>query len=286
MLSGKKAIVTGGARGIGLAIATELINQGATIVICSRTATQLKEASAKLNTIKKNVYEFVADVSDKNSCKELIEYSHKALGNIDILINNAGIYGPIGKLEENDLYLWSKTIQVNLLGAVYLSHLVIPIMKKNGRGKIISVAGSGVGGSKALPRFSAYFTSKTAIVGFTETLAEELKADNIQVNCVSPGGVNTYLTDFLISQGPQKTGKEMYGNAMEQKKSGGTPPELVAELVAFLSSEKANHITGRFLSAKWDKIEKLTKDVKLSANIYRLRRIDDFLFYEKKQRKT
>lgn len=283
MLSGKKAIVTGGARGIGLAITKELIKQGVTVVICSRTERELKKTAEKLNTAKRNVYDFVADVSNNNNCKNLIEFSKRVLGNIDILVNNAGIYGPIGALEENDLSFWSETMQVNLLGAVYLSHLAIPIMKKNGGGKIINLAGSGVGGSKSLPRFSAYFTSKIAIAGFTESLAEELKNYNIQVNCVSPGGVNTKLTDYLINCGQQKVGQEMYESALSQKRSGGTPVKLVAKLVAFLSSNKSDHITGRFLSAKWDNIEKLAKDVKLSANIYRLRRIDDILFYEKKR---
>lgn len=282
MLSGKKAIVTGGARGIGLAITKELIKKKVTVVICSRTESELNEAAEKLNTTGKNVYAFVADVSDTNDCKNLMNFSNKVLGGIDILVNNAGVYGPIGLLEENDFDLWYKAMQINLLAAVYLSRAILPIMKKNGKGKIINLCGSGVGGPRSLPRFSAYFTSKIAIAGFTENLGEELKDYNIQVNCVSPGGVNTKLTDYLINCGPKKAGQEMYASALNQKKSGGTPAELVAKLVAFLSSNKSDHITGRFLSAKWDNIEKLSKNVKLSANIYRLRRIDDILFYEKK----
>ncbi len=286
MLAGKKAVVTGGARGIGLAITRELIKQGVTVVICSRTPNELKKAARELNAARKNVYDFVADVSDKHHCNKLIDFSHRILGGIDILVNNAGIYGPIGPLEENDIDLWLKTIQVNLLGTVYLSRAVLPIMKKNGRGKIINIIGSGVGGPKSLPRFSAYFSSKIAVAGFTESLSEELKNYNIQVNCVSPGGVYTKLTDYLINAGSKKAGQDIYEDALKQKRSGGTQPELVAKLVAFLSSDKSNHISGRILSAKWDNIEKLAKDVKLSANIYKLRRIDDILFYEKKQQQT
>lgn len=286
MLSGKKAIVTGGARGIGLAITKEFIKNGVTVVICSRTPKELKNAVKELNAAKRNVYDIVADVSDKSHCNKLVDFSNHVLGGIDILVNNAGIYGPIGPLEENSFDLWSKTIQINLLGTVYLSKAVIPIMKKFGRGKIINLCGSGVGGPKSLPRFSAYFSSKIAVSGFTESLAAELKSYNIQVNCVSPGGVYTKLTDYLISTGSKKAGQEIYDEALKQKRSGGINPELVAELVAFLSSDKSDHITGRFLSAKWDDIEKLSKKDKLSANIYRLRRIDDILFYEKKQPQT
>ncbi len=286
MLAGKKAVVTGGARGIGLAITKELIKNGVKVVICSRTPKELKNAVRELNAVKRNVYEYVADVSDINDCNKLIGFSSRVLGGIDILVNNAGIYGPIGQLEENDFNLWTKTIQINLLGTVYLSRAVLPLMKKCGRGKIINLCGSGVGGPKSLPRFSAYFSSKIAVAGFTESLAEELKNYNIQVNCVSPGGVYTKLTDYLINAGSKKTGQEIFDGALKQRNSGGTPVKLVAELVAFLSSSKSDHITGRFLSAKWDNIEKLTKKDKLSANIYRLRRIDDILFYEKKQPQT
>lgn len=286
MISGKKAIVTGGARGIGLAITKELIKQGVTVVICSRTPKELKNAVRELNAAKRNVYDFVADVSDKADCTKLVDFSNRILGGIDILVNNAGIYGPIGQLEQNSFDLWTKTIQINLLGTVYLSREVLPIMKKCGRGKIINLCGSGVGGPKALPRFSAYFSSKIAVAGFTESLSAELKNYNIQVNCVSPGGVYTKLTDYLINAGSKNAGQDIFDAALKQKRSGGTNPELVAKLAAFLSSDKSDHITGRFLSAKWDNIEKLAKKNKLSANIFRLRRIDNILFYEKNQPQT
>lgn len=286
MLSGKKAIVTGGARGIGLAITKELVKQGVKVVICSRTPKELENAVRELSAAKRNVYAFVADVSDKADCNKLIDFSNHVLGGIDILVNNAGIYGPIGPLEENSFDLWSKTIQINLLGTVYLSREVLPIMKKCGSGKIINLCGSGVGGPKSLPQFSAYFTSKIAVAGFTESLAEELKNYNIQVNCVSPGGVYTKLTDYLLNAGPKNAGQEIYEDALKQKRNGGTPAQLVAKLVVFLSSGKSDRITGRFLSAKWDNIEKLAKKNKLSANIFRLRRIDNILFYEKNQPQT
>lgn len=281
MLAGKSAIITGGTRGIGFTIAKELVNQGANIVICSRTKTELQSALFFLNKKQKKAFGITIDVSKYNQCKKLVDFALSRLETINILVNNAGIYGPIGPLEENNHELWFKTIEVNLMSMVYCSKLVIPFMKKNRWGKIINLCGSGVGGINTLPRFSAYFTSKTAIAGLTEVLAEELKDDNIQVNCVSPGAVNTYLTDYLIKQGPQKAGKSMYNHALEQKKTGGTPPELVAKLVSFLSSKNSNHITGRFLSAKWNPIDKLQRNNKLSKNIFKLRRIDHQLFYEK-----
>lgn len=281
MLLNKNAVITGGARGIGFAIAKELVNQGAKIVICSRTKPELQKALLELSKKGKAAYGIVCDVSKFSECKKLTKFALNKLASIDILVNNAGIYGSIGPFEKINLNEWHKAIQINFMGMVYCSYLVIPEMEKGRGGKIINLCGAGVGG-KSLPRFSAYFTSKIAVAGFTEVLADELKDKNIQVNSISPGGVNTYINEYLLKQGSKKAGKEMYEQALKQKKSGGTPPELAAKLVAYLVSDGSNHINGRLLSAKWNPPEKLKK-VKLDNNLYKLRRIDQELFYEKKR---
>lgn len=280
MLSGKGAIITGGVRGIGFTVAKELINQGAIVVICSRTKSDIQKALSALN--KKNIvaYGISCDVSKFTDCKKLINFAQKKLKKIDILINNAGIYGSVGPFESLSLNMWLKTFEINFMGMVFLSHLVIPQMLKNSGGKIINLCGAGVGGNKTMPNFSAYFTSKYAVAGFSEVLADELQGKNIQVNAVSPGAVNTYLNDYLLKLGPDKSGKEIYENAVKQKKIGGTPPELAAELVAYLSSSQSNHITGRLLSAKWNPPEKL-KTNQLTNNLYKLRRVDQKFIYEK-----
>lgn len=283
MLKGKKAIIIGGTRGIGFAITEELIRQGADAIICSRTTSQLKSATDRLKNKGQKVYGITVNAAQYSQCKKLVNFALRKFGKIDILINNAGIYGPIGKLEENNFRHWHETIKINLLGMVYCSQLVIPIMKKQKSGKIINLCGGGVGSVKPPARFSAYFTSKMAVAGFTEVVASELDSFNIQVNCISPGGVNTFLTDYLIKQGPGKAGKEMYDTAVKQKLSGGIPPILTAQLVSFLCSEKSNHITGRLLSVKWNPVTSLEKNTDLSDNLYKLRRIDDYLFHEKQR---
>ncbi len=283
MLSNKTCIITGGARGIGLAIAKELVSQGARVVICSRTKSDLQKALKDLNRKKKVAFGKICDVSKLSDCKELIKFAQKKLNKIDILVNNAGIYGPIDSFEKINLSDFKKTIEINLMGMVYCSYLVIPIMEKNGKGKIINLCGAGVGGSKTMPKFTAYFTSKFAVAGFTEVLSDELKEKNIQVNSISPGAVNTYLNTYLIKQGPEKSGKEFYENAIKQQKSLGTPPELAARLVVYLTSSEANHITGRLLSAKWNPPEKLKSIKKFRNNLYKLRKINQELFYEKKE---
>lgn len=280
MLQGKIAIVTGGARGIGFAIAKELIRNGAKVIICSRTKSDLQKALGILNKKKGIAFGIICDVSRLSDCNKLIKFTLGRSNKIDILINNAGVYGPIGPFEKLNLREWKKAFDINLMGMVYLSHLVIPIMEKNGGGKIINLCGAGVGGSRTMPRFSAYFTSKSAIASFSEVLADELQEKNIQVNSISPGAVNTYLNDYLIKQGAKKAGKQMYEVALKQKKEGGTSPELAAQLIAYLASDLSGHITGRLLSAKWNPPDKL-KNIKLTQNFYKLRRIDQELYYEK-----
>ncbi|TSC88104.1 MAG: short-chain alcohol dehydrogenase [Microgenomates group bacterium Gr01-1014_5] len=281
MLKGKTAIITGGSRGIGFAIAKELSSQGANVVICSRNQEELNKAVEKLSVKYNKVFGQVADVSCFNDCEKLVNLALSKTGRIDILVNNAGIYGPVGLLETNDPEAWLNVLSINVLGAVYCSKLVIPHMKKQGAGKIINLAGAGVGGTKPLPRFSGYYTSKAAIASLTENLASELQTENIQVNAIAPGGVASDLNLNLLKLDKSIVGEEMYQTAKTLKEQGGTPPELAAKLVAFLVSKGADHITGRLLSAKWDPIKELQKSDAFTQNLYRLRRIDNRSFFEK-----
>lgn len=282
-LRNKCVVVTGGSRGIGFTIAQQFINEGSEVVICSRSKQELQKALQILN--KDNIVAFgkVCDVSNLSDCKKLIKFAKDKLKKIDILVNNAGVYGPIGPLQKIDLNEWHKALEINLLGVVYCSHLVIPVMEKNGGGKIINLCGAGVGGNKTMSNFTSYFTSKFAIAGFSEVLSDELREKNIQVNSISPGAVNTYLNEYLIKQGPKKSGREMYEQAIRAKEEGGTPPISAAKLVTFLASNNSDNISGRLLSAKWNPPESLRKVKKISGNLYKLRRIDQELFYEKKE---
>lgn len=281
LLLNKTAIITGGSRGIGFVIAQELISEGARVVICSRTKRELKKALSFLNKNNKTAFGITCDVSKFTDCKKLIKFAKKKFKKIDILINNAGIYGPIGPFEKTDLKDWRKAIDINLMGMVYCSNLVIPEMIKIGKGKIINLCGAGVGSNKTMPNFTPYFTSKFAVAGFSEVLADEFKEKNIQVNSISPGAVNTFLNEYLIKQDPEKSGREIYEQALKQKKEGGTSPQITARLVAYLASDETNHISGRLLSAKWNPPEKLKSIKNFSQNLFKMRRIDQELFYEK-----
>lgn len=281
ILAGRKAIITGGARGIGKAITKQLLKDGASVLICSRNKKELENTCKELDPSGKKLFFFVADVSTYADCSKLFKYSEKLFNKLDILVNNAGIYGPIGLLEVNPPEEWAKTIQINLLGTVYCTKLALPQMKKQKRGKIINLAGAGVGGQKPLGRFSAYYTSKAAVAAFTEVIASEVLEDNIQVNCISPGAINTYFVDYLLSQDPEQSGP-MYDQALETKRTGGDSLEPAAKLVSFLSSDESRNVTGKILSAKWDKIQAFKKLTKENRNLFTLRRIDEELFSENK----
>lgn len=281
-LENKTAIITGGARGVGRVITEAFLNEGVRMVICSRNETELKQTVSDLDPTGKNLHYTAADVSNYDDCVKLFKFAKDKLGEISILVNNAGIYGPIGPVETNPSAEWDKTIQINLLGTVYLTQLVLPEMKKRKKGKIINLAGAGIGGSNPLERFSAYYTSKGAVAAFTEVVAAEVSEYNIQVNCISPGAINTFFTDYLLSQGPEKAG-EMYQKALKQKETGGDSPSLGAQLAVFLASTESDNVSGKILSAKWDKKGILKKLKRTNKNKFTLRRIDEELFSENKR---
>ncbi len=274
---GKSVIVTGGSRGIGKAVAKNFYELGAFVIICARNQQEIDSACKEIDPSGKRCFGIQTDVSVIEECEKLIKYVVEKFGKIDILINNAGVYGEIGELETSNLKNWAKTLEVNLLGTVNCTKFVISVMKKNGGGKIVNFAGAGAGGKKGLPNFSAYYTSKIAIVGFTETLAEELKKDNIQINCISPGPVNTGITDYLITQGVTKAGPKMYKQALDQKKDNKNSPESAINMINYLCSGKTDHISGRLISSKWDNIEDLKK-LPQEGDMFKLRRIDGQLF--------
>jgi len=273
-LKDKKALITGGSRGIGKVVAEYFLKEGASVMLAARSLDELKKAKSNLSKISPNVEISVTDVANPAEVKKLINETLKVLGNIDILVNAAGIYGPIGPSHEVDHSEWKKTYEINLFGTFNVYQNVVPVMKKNG-GKIINFSG---GGDGPLPNFSAYNSSKAAITRLTETLAEEIKKYNIDINVIAPGPVNTHFLDVALSAGEDKAGKERYQKLLEQKESGGTSPEKAAELCVFLASKDSDGLTGKYLSAVWDKwqtwdkakIKELSK-----SDIFTLKRVKE-----------
>ena len=280
-LNGQVAVITGGGRGIGLAIARAFAQEGSAILIAARTAEELAKARAAIQSdFAVRCLARTVDVSRAEEVQEMIEAALRELGRIDVLVNNAGIYGPIGELVDSDLSEWRGAVEVNLFGTVYATRAVLPAMRQQGGGRIINVAGAGVGGPSITPRISAYAASKAAIVQFTESIAREVSGWNVQVNAIAPGAVTTEITNAVLAAGPSRAGAEFYERTVRQKAAGGDPPELAARLAVLLASGRTGALTGKLLSAKWDDLEALDPDSVNRSSRYALRRIDGVLFQE------
>jgi NAD(P)-dependent dehydrogenase (short-subunit alcohol dehydrogenase family) len=275
-LHNKIAIITGGSEGLGFEIAKKFILAGASVTICSRNRNNLKSAKFKLKKLLNNKQKLLtisADVSKKKDVAKVIKMTTQKLGNCSILVNNAGIYGPKNKIEKINWKEWKKTIEINLFGSVLMSQGLIDQFKKQKYGKIIQLSGGGA--TSPLPYLSAYAASKAAVVRFAETLAKEVAEYNININSLAPGPLNTKMLDEIIKAGPDKVGLDYYSRSIDQKKSGGSSLSTASDLAVFLASPQSDGITGKLISAIWDKWEDWPKYINKIGNsdVYTLRRI-------------
>jgi 3-oxoacyl-[acyl-carrier protein] reductase len=213
------------------------------------------------------------DVSRPEFCHAVTRRALDVFPSVTILVNNAGVYGPMGPLEEVDWQEWVRAVEINLFGTVLMCRALIPLLRSQGYGKIINLSGGGA--TAPLPRISAYAASKVAIVRLTETIAEEVRPARIDVNAIAPGALNTRLLDEVLAAGPAKVGNEFYERALKQRDQGGVPLEKAAALAVFLASAASDGISGRLLSAVWDKWDKLPEKREQlgKSDIYTLRRI-------------
>ena len=271
-LAGKAAIITGAGRGIGRAIALAFAQEGADVLVASRTLPEVAEVADETRALGRHALALKVDVSNRDEVERMVAQGLEELGKVDILVNNAGTYGSIGPLADNDPEEWVQTVSINLFGAFYCARAVLPFMIRERRGKIINLSGGGA--SSPLPNFSAYAASKAAIVRLTETLAEEVKLFNIQVNAIAPGAVNTRLMDEVLAAGAA-AGDKMLAQARRQKEAGGVPPERAAALAVFLASNDSGGLSGRLISAVWDDWESMNGriDQIMASDLYTLRRV-------------
>jgi NAD(P)-dependent dehydrogenase (short-subunit alcohol dehydrogenase family) len=272
ILKDKVAIITGGSLGIGRGIATRFAGEGCHLVLVARNPANLEKTRQGLESYGTRIETFIADVSREKEVKKMVEFTLYKFDTIDILVNCAGIQGPIGLVTDVDTGKWMETININLCGTFLCIKAVLPTMVKNKKGKIINLSGGGAVSPR--PRFSAYSASKAAVVRLTETLAEEVKEYNIDINAIAPGAVNTRLLEQVLEAG-EAAGKDYMAKAIKQKEEGGTPPEKAAELSLFLASSKSDGLTGRIISAVWDNWRQTPEHLNeiMSSDIYTSRRI-------------
>jgi NAD(P)-dependent dehydrogenase (short-subunit alcohol dehydrogenase family) len=275
-LAGRTALITGASHGLGLEIARAYLDEGAAgICICGRDPGALECALAELNERAgpgQRVLGDVADVSRHEDVSRLVELAITGLGEVTILVSNAGVYGPKGGIDQTDWSEWTRAVEINLFGSVLPARELVAHFTRRGYGKIIQLSGGGASGP--LPGLSAYAASKAGVVRFAETLAEELREHRIDVNAVAPGSLNTRLLDEVLSAGPERVGEAFYRRALEQRRSGGIPLREGAKLAVFLGSVASDGITGKLLSAVWDPWSELGEHrADLDCDVYTLRRI-------------
>lgn len=255
------AVVTGGGRGIGRAIALSLAQAGAAVMVSARSANEIEETAALIRQAGGRATACPADVSDLAAVREMFARTEAELGAPTILVNNAGggvpnSSGPFEKIAPEGM---TAGIERNLLAAMHLSRIVLPGMLERKRGCIINVA-SGAG-MLAMPYIAPYSVAKTGIIRFSEVLAYEMLGRGVTVFSMTPGNVITKLTesmvpvlDKMIAAPPPGT-PWLYPPGHELEECGWYPPERAAELVAFLASGKADRLSGRFFSVHYDEAE-------------------------------
>ena len=233
-LAQQSAIVTGGARGIGLAIARRLLQSGASVCLWDRDDAALKAAVAELETLGK-VHAVNVDITEETSVQEAAQASVNLAGKISILVNNAGIAGKNAKTWEMEVADWKRVVDLNLTGVFLCCRAVVPHLLKNGYGRIVSIAS--IAGKEGNPNASHYSASKAGVIGLTKSLGKELAQNNICVNCITPAVIETdilkQITPEHVTYMLSKIPMNRFGKVDE-----------AAALVAWLCSADCSFSTG------------------------------------------
>ena len=236
-LTGKVAIITGASRGIGKAIAGELARAGCAVVVSSRRQESLDEVAAEIKAAGGRALGIAAHNGEKAALRQLVEQTIAQFGRLDILINNAATNPHFGSVLEADDSYWRKILDVNLMGNIWLTQAAAPAMRKSGGGKIVNVAS--IVGLKPGRYQGIYSISKAAIISLTQTLAQELGADNIQVNAIAPGLVQTKFAQALWGN------PDLLEHVLAQTPVGRIgQPQDIAGLALLLASPASDFTTG------------------------------------------
>jgi 3-oxoacyl-[acyl-carrier protein] reductase len=253
-LNGKCVLITGAGRGIGKRLALGFAAAGARVALLARSKPELDLANLEIEHAGGTSLRLRADVRDYEQLAAAVERMRSNLGCIDVLVCAAAIQGPLGPFLECPPQAWADTINTNLIGVANSVRAVLPNMMARRSGKIILLGGRGAADPR--PGFTAYAVSKAGMVRLAESLAEELREENIQVNVMSPGAAYTHMTDEILQAGDRIVGKELE-KATQTRLTGGVPADKQIDLALFLASDESNHVSGKLLHVNddWRRLE-------------------------------
>jgi len=272
--------VTGAGRGIGRALALHLASVGRPLALCARSENELDDTVARVRECGAAVISGVVDVAETTAVAEFAEIVRGTLGAPWAIINNAAVLGPVGPIDEVDMNAWLRTLLVDIGGVAASSRAFVPLMRDAGGGRIINLSGGGIGGAGLQANISAYTASKAAVAVLTEALARELTGE-ITVNAVAPGAQPTGFVAEVLRVGAGQAGVELY-EATVRNQLAESSLDGFFELIDFLLAQESEWLTGKLLSARWDRVDELrAARVRLeNTSLLTLRRIDDTSFAE------
>jgi NAD(P)-dependent dehydrogenase (short-subunit alcohol dehydrogenase family) len=275
-LKDRFALITGASQGLGAEIARHYVTNGASMMLCARSADGLaavQQSLAPQLVPGARIVTITGDVGEPKDVDRIFEALVNEFPRLDILVNNAGVYGPMGNIEDIDWSEWVDAVRINLLGLVCVSRAAMPMFRAQRYGKIINISGGGA--ANPMPAITAYAASKAGVVRFTESLALECRDDHIDVNAIAPGALVTRMMDQLLEAGPEKVGQQFFDRMKKIAQDGGTPLDVGAALCVFLGSSESDGITGKLIAAQWDRWEDWPKhlDELNASDVYTLRRI-------------
>ena len=268
----RRILIAGASAGIGAALVRALAARGDSVFACARRAHALSEVTEGDTLARSRV----CDVGNEAQVRALVGWVAAETPALDALIFCAGAFGAIGPVEKTDSERWWATLRDNVFGAYLLVKHALPLLERGGHPRIITFSGGGAFGT--FPRYSAYATSKAALVRLTECLADELKSRGIAVNAVAPGMVATEIHEATLSAGPDQAGREHFERTRATVAQGGVPMEVPVACVEFLLSPEADGLTGKTIAAGFDpwRSERFRAhlDEIAGSEVYTMRRIN------------